>query len=44
MIDPASPRVVQTLWDKLIEEFIVAALVCVVFLFHLRLLPVVTPA
>jgi len=29
-------RAVQTLWDKLIEEFIVVALVCAVFLFHLR--------
>lgn len=29
-------RAVQTLWDKLIEEFIVMALVCAVFLFHLR--------
>ena len=29
-------RAVDTLTDKLIEEFIVVALVCVVFLFHLR--------
>lgn len=29
-------RAVQTLWDKLVEEFIVVALVCAVFLFHLR--------
>jgi Cu(I)/Ag(I) efflux system membrane protein CusA/SilA len=29
-------RAVQNLEDKLIEEFIVVALVCVVFLFHLR--------
>ena len=29
-------RAVQNLEDKLIEEFIVVALVCIVFLFHLR--------
>ncbi len=29
-------RAVSNLWRKLLEEFIVVALVCVVFLFHLR--------
>ncbi|WP_273876855.1 efflux RND transporter permease subunit, partial [Serratia marcescens] len=29
-------RAVDNLTDKLIEEFIVVALVCLVFLFHLR--------
>ncbi|MES1944507.1 CzcA family heavy metal efflux pump [Salinisphaera sp. PC39] len=29
-------RAVETLWHKLLEEFIVVALVCVVFLFHVR--------
>ncbi|SEA46321.1 efflux RND transporter permease subunit [Microbulbifer marinus] len=29
-------RAVENLWHKLLEEFIVVALVCVVFLFHLR--------
>ncbi|SBS33467.1 Cation efflux system protein CusA [Marinomonas aquimarina] len=29
-------RAVENLWSKLIEEFIVVALVCVVFLFHVR--------
>jgi Cu(I)/Ag(I) efflux system membrane protein CusA/SilA len=29
-------RAVENLWHKLLEEFIVVALVCVVFLFHIR--------
>ncbi|WP_193161760.1 efflux RND transporter permease subunit [Microbulbifer hainanensis] len=29
-------RAVDNLWHKLLEEFVVVALVCVVFLFHLR--------
>lgn len=29
-------RAVDNLWQKLVEEFIVVALVCMVFLFHLR--------
>nr|WP_320135704.1 efflux RND transporter permease subunit [uncultured Amphritea sp.] len=29
-------RAVENLWHKLLEEFIVVALVCVVFLFHVR--------
>ncbi len=29
-------RAVRNLWEKLLEEFAVVALVCVVFLFHLR--------
>lgn len=29
-------RAVENLWTKLLEEFLVVALVCVVFLFHLR--------
>ncbi|MCB2091718.1 MAG: efflux RND transporter permease subunit [Alphaproteobacteria bacterium] len=29
-------RAVDNLWQKLIEEFVIVALVCVVFLFHLR--------
>jgi Cu(I)/Ag(I) efflux system membrane protein CusA/SilA len=29
-------RAVENLWHKLLEEFVVVALVCVVFLFHIR--------
>ncbi|GAB3096002.1 efflux RND transporter permease subunit [Aestuariicella hydrocarbonica] len=29
-------RAIENLWHKLLEEFIVVALVCVVFLFHIR--------
>ncbi len=29
-------RAVENLWEKLLEEFVVVALVCMVFLFHIR--------